>query len=160
MQIQTRAQVLINADIETVFDTSTNCQNLPKFFTGYQAIPAIVSAKTGDGLPLREGGTRIVVNSDGSSIEEVIVGLKRPELQKYQLVKGFKPPFSWLVRLASGDWSYQAIGAQTQVTWNFRFEVRNIVAYSIFRLLVQEPFQKAQEICLANLKGYIEGMGA
>lgn len=159
MQIETHAQVIINADVERVFDVSTDCQNLPKFFTGYNAIPAIVSAKTVDGLPLHEGSTRVVNNSDGSSIEEVIVGLKRPGVQEYELVKGLKPPFSLLVRLASGKWLYETMDAGTKVTWKFKFEVPNILAYLIFRLMVKQPFQKSQEICLENVKRYIESGG-
>lgn len=156
MQIQTDAQVVVNAWIETVFDASTDCQNLPKFFTGYKGIPAIISAKTLDGLPLHEGSIRIVDNSDGSSIEEVIVSLKRPDTQRYELVKGFKPPFSWLVRVASGKWSYETLDTKTRVVWSFYFEIPNILAYLVFRLVVQRPFQQAQEICLRNLKKYVE----
>jgi hypothetical protein len=156
MHIQTRSQVIIKAQIETVFDVSTDSQNLPKFFAGYQGIPAIVRAKNIDGLPLHEGSIRIVDNSDGSSIEEVIVSLQRPTLQQYQLVKGFKPPFSWLVRTASGQWLYETIDTKTKVTWNFDFEVPNIFAYIIVRLVVQRSFQQAQDICLRNLKEYIE----
>ena len=156
MQIQTSVQVIVNASIEDVFNASIDCQNLPKFFTGYKAIPAIVSAKTIDGLPLHEGSVRIVENSDGSSIEEVIVSLKQPDLQEYKLLRGFKPPFSWLVRSASGKWEYETLGAKTQVRWNFYFEVSNIFAYWVFRLIVQPSFQQAQEICLRNLKTYVE----
>lgn len=156
MQIQTNAQVIVNAGIEAVFDASTDCQNLPTFFTGYKGIPAIVSAKTVDGLPLHEGSIRVVDNSDGSSIEEVIVSLKRPDRQRYELVKGFKPPFSWLVRAASGRWSYETLDTKTRVIWEFYFEIPNILAYLVFRLVVQRPFQQAQEICLRNLKKYVE----
>jgi len=159
MQIQTDAQVIVNAGIEAVFDASTDCQNLPKFFTGYKGIPAIISAKTLDGLPLHEGSMRIVDNSDGSSIEEVIVSLKRPDTQRYELIKGFKPPFSWLVRAASGKWSYEALGTKTRVVWSFYFEISNILAYLVFRLVVQRPFQQSQEICLRNLKKYVEDSG-
>ena len=156
MQIQTNAQVTINDSIESVFDISTDCQNLPKFFTGYKAIPAIVSAKTFDGLPLHKGSTRIVNNSDGSSVEEIIVEVRRPTIQKYQLIKGLKPPFSWLVSIASGSWLYETIDTRTKITWEFNFEVRNIFAYWIFLLLVKNPFQRSQEICLENIKSYIE----
>ncbi|WP_271252239.1 SRPBCC family protein [Pseudanabaena sp. Chao 1811] len=157
MQIQSNAQIVINAEIATVFDASTDCKNLPKFFTGYQSIPAIVGAKTIDELPLHEGSIRIVDNSDGSSIEEVIVLLERPSTQKYKLIKGFKPPFSWLVKTASGQWSYEDLDSKTKVIWNFYFEMSNIFAYAIFRLAVLRPFQKAQDICLRNLKEYVEG---
>ncbi|MBD2177367.1 SRPBCC family protein [Pseudanabaena sp. FACHB-1998] len=156
MQIQTSVQFIVNAKIEDVFNASTDCHNLPKFFTGYKGIPAILSAKTVDGFPLHEGSIRIVDNSDGSSIEEVILSLKQPNLQEYKLIKGFKPPFSWLVRSASGKWEYETLDTKTRVIWNFYFETRNIFAYLVFRLLVQQQFQNAQEICLKNLKKYVE----
>lgn len=156
MQIHTSAQISIDAPIEHVFDCSIDCQNLPKFFTGYRAIPAILSATTTDGLPLHEGSTRIVQNSDGSAIEETIVSLQRPTLQAYKLVNGFKPPFSWLVRSASGRWLYQVIDSSTQINWQFEFEMQNVFAYVVFWTLIKHSFQTAQSICLANLKRTIE----
>lgn len=156
MNIKTKAQILIDATQELVFDYSIDCQNMPKFFTGYKSIPAIVSAKTIDDLHLHEGSTRIVNNSDGSAIEEVIVKLKRPELQEYKLIKGFKPPFVWLVRSASGKWLYEATNTGTIITWQFEFEMQNVFAYLIFLAVVKRPFQEAQRICLENIKLLVE----
>ena len=156
MQVQTTAHVLIAADIERVFDASTDCENLPQFFTGYQTIPAIVSARTEDGQPLREGSRRIVTNSDGTSVEEIILTLKRPHCQEYQLIKGLKPPFSWLVRSAAGRWRYEEDDAGVKVTWRFEFEIRNILAYFIFQQVVKSPFQVAQQQCLENIKTFLE----
>lgn len=156
MQIQTNVQISIDAPIEQVFDCSIDCQNLPKFFIGYRAIPAILSATTADGLPLHQGSTRIVQNSDGSEIEEAIVALQRPTLQAYKLLRGFKPPFSWLVHSAWGQWSYQAIASKTQINWQFEFEMQHLLAYVVFWAMVKHPFQTAQSICLANLKRTIE----
>lgn len=156
MLIQTSVQIFINAPIEQVFDCSINCQNLPRFFTGYQAIPAILSAATTDGLPLHEGSTRIVQNSDGSRITERIVSLQRPTLQAYKLLHGFKPPFAWLVRSASGQWSYQLINSRARVTWQFEFEMQHLLAHVVFLAMVKHPFQVAQSICLQNLKQAVE----
>ncbi|MEX0268407.1 SRPBCC family protein [Leptolyngbyaceae cyanobacterium UHCC 1019] len=156
MQVQTHVQIFIDAPIEQVFDCSIDCQNLPKFFTGYQGIPAILSATTTDGLPLHEGSRRIVQNSDGSEIEETIVALQRPTLQDYKLLGGFKPPFSWLVHSASGRWLHRAINPGTQTIWQFEFEMRNVLAYVVFLALVKHPFETAQRLCLANLKQTIE----
>lgn len=156
MQIQTNAQILIHADIEDVFNASIDCQNLPQFFSGYQDIPGIKSAKTLDGLPLHPGSHRIVTNSDGSIIEEVIVTLERPHIQEYRLIGGFKPPFSWLVSGASGKWQYKTLDKNTQVTWEFVFETPHILAYSIFYIVVKQSFQTAQTICLEKLKAYVE----
>lgn len=156
MQIQTNAQTMIHADIEDVFDASIDCQNLPKFFSGYRDIPAIKSAKTLDGLPLHQGSHRIITNSDGSVIEEVIVMLERPHIQEYQLIKGFKPPFSWLVNGARGKWLYETLDNSTLITWQFEFEIPHILAHLIFHIAVKASFQKAQIICLENLKMHVE----
>lgn len=156
MLIQTSVQMVIHAPIQQVFDWSIDCQNLPRFFTGYRAIPAILNATTTDGLPLHEGSTRIVQNSDGSNITERIVSLQRPTLQAYKLLHGFKPPFAWLVRSASGQWLYEAIDSRTQITWKFEFEMQHLLAYVVFLALIKHSFQTAQSICLENLKQAIE----
>jgi hypothetical protein len=156
MIVQTCVQISIDAPIEQVFGCSIDCQNLPKFFTGYQAIPAIVSAATTDGLPLHEGSVRIVQNSDRSQITEQIISLQRPTLQAYKLQHGFKPPFAWLVHSASGQWMYDAIDSGTRIIWQFEFEMQHLLAYIVFLAMVKHPFQTAQSICLANLKQHLE----
>ncbi len=160
MQITTVAQVTINADVESVFDCSIDCHNLPKFFTGYKLIPAIVNASTLDNMPVCTGSRRIVSNSDGSVVEELIVRLQRPEIQEYRLLNGLKPPFSWLVCSACGQWLYETLDSTpnsvTKITWVFKFEMRNFPAYLLFLFTVNDAFQKAQEICLENLKRYVE----
>jgi carbon monoxide dehydrogenase subunit G len=156
MNIQTSAQITISADIERVFDYSIDCENLPMLFTGYQSIPAILSATTTDGLPLHECSIRTVKNSDGSAIAEIITTLQRPTVQAYKLIRGFKPPFAWLVRSASGKWLYEAKDSATRITWQFEFEMQNPFAYLVFRAVVKRSFQEAQRICLENLKRFVE----
>lgn len=156
MRIQTNVQIFIDAPIEDVFDYSIACQNLSKFFTGYRAIPAILSATTTDGMPLHEGSTRIVQNSDGSRITECIVSLQRPTLQAYKLLDGFKPPFAWLVRSASSQWLYQVINSRTHITWQFEFEMQHFLSYVVFLVMVKHSFRMSQSICLENLKQAVE----
>jgi hypothetical protein len=156
MNIQTSVQIIINVDVERVFDYSIDCQNLPMLFTGYQSIPAILSASTTDGLPLQEGSMRIVNNSDGSAIAEIITILQRPSVQAYKLIQGFKPPFAWLVHSASGKWLYNATNSATHITWTFEFKMQHLLAYLFFLAVVKRPFQTAQRICLENLKRLIE----
>jgi uncharacterized protein YndB with AHSA1/START domain len=155
--IQTKAKVVTKAEPEIVFRLSTDNENLPLFFTGYKQVPAIISARTADGLPLKQGCTRVVKNSDGSEIEEIIIRLESPAVQEYKLISGFKPPVSWLVKSANGRWDYvKTATGGTEITWTFNFETRNFITETIFRLAVKSEFQKAQEICLSNLKKYVE----
>lgn len=155
--IQTKAKIVTEAEPEVVFRLSTDNKNLPLFFTGYKQVPAIVSARTADGSPLKQGCTRIVKNTDGSEIEEIIIRLEMPTVQEYKLISGFKPPVSWLVKSANGRWDYvKTENGGTEITWTFNFETRNILTETIFRLAIKSAFQKAQEICLSNLKKYAE----
>jgi hypothetical protein len=156
MNIQTSVQITISAEVERVFDYSIDCQNLPMLFTGNQSIPAILSATTTDGLPLQEGSMRIVNNSDGSAIAEIITTLQRPTIQAYQLIRGFQPPFAWLVHSASGKWLYNATHLGTHITWTFEFKMQHLLAYLFFLAVVKRPFQTAQRICLENLKRAVE----
>jgi hypothetical protein len=156
MNIKTSVQITISADVERVFDYSIDCQNLQTLFTGYQSIPAILSATTTDGLPLHEGSMRIVDNSDGSALEEIITALQRPTVQAYKLIRGFQPPFVWLVHSASGKWLYNATNSGTHITWTFEFEMQHLLTYLFFLAIVKRPFQTAQRICLENLKRVIE----
>ncbi|TAF06256.1 MAG: hypothetical protein EAZ77_12585 [Nostocales cyanobacterium] len=156
MQIQTTAQIIINGKIEDVFDSSIESQNLPKFFTGYKSIPAIIHAKTTDGLPLHQGSMRIVKNSDSSEIEEIIINLQRPTIQEYELMRGFQPPFSWLVSSASGKWLYSNVNSGTQIIWQFEFKMKNYLTYLFFNVAIKKMFQQAQMICLENLKAFVE----
>ncbi|AFZ27565.1 Polyketide cyclase / dehydrase and lipid transport [Cylindrospermum stagnale PCC 7417] len=156
MKITTIAEIMIKADIEDVFDSSTDDQNLPRYFTGYKLIPAIVSARTTDSLPLHQGSKRIITNRDGSEIVELITALKRPAIQEYKLIQGFKPPFSLLVDSAAGRWLYTSGDSGTRIVWNFEFKMKNYLAYLFFLVAVKMAFQKAQVICLENLKSFLE----
>ncbi|PZU92332.1 MAG: hypothetical protein DCF32_23625 [Leptolyngbya sp.] len=51
------------------------------------------------------------------------------------------------------------LDAKTEVRWNFCFEISNILAYLVFRWGVQRQFQRAQAVCLENLKNYAEANG-
>lgn len=156
MNIKTSVEITINADVERVFDYSIDCQNLPILFTGYQSIPAILSASTTDGQPLHEGCMRIVKNSDGSVIEEIITTLQRPSIQAYKLIRGFQPPLAWLVHSASGKWLYNATHSGTHITWMFEFKMQHLLAYLFFLTVVKRPFQTAQKNCLENLRKAVE----
>lgn len=156
MKLQTNASIEIQASPETVFDFSTNHLNLPKVFKGYGPIPAIIKAETLGNQPLQTGSIRRVYNADGSVIDEKIIELSRPTQQKYQLVRGFKPPFSWLFQCAGGDWTFSPTASGTLVEWKFNFVLTSPIVYPIAGILIHAFFVKAQQQCLTNIKHLIE----
>ncbi len=159
MKIQSQAAIEIKASPEKVFDYATNLENLPKVFKGYRVIPAISKAEIAGKGEMQQGVTRRVTNSDNSIIDEEIIALKRPTKQIYRLVKGFKPPFSFLVKSGGGDWTFTPTPNTTNstfITWEFYFELTSPLAYPIMAFIMSRYFQKAQQLCLNEIKKNLE----
>lgn len=133
----------IDCTAESAFSSIVDLDSLPRTFTGYGKIPAIVGAETKDGKPLREGSIRITRNSDGSTI--------------YEMIDDLKPPFSWLVSTAKGHWDVSRGDSSTRVEWLFTFVPRNQLARLLLKYLIVPSFQQAQSLCLNNHKKLIEG---
>jgi hypothetical protein len=156
MKLQTNTSIEIFASPETVFDFSTNHLNLPKVFTGYGPVPAILKAETLENEPFQAGSIRRVYNADGSVIDEKMIELSRPTQQQYQLVRGFKPPFSWLFQGAGGDWTFSPTASGTLVEWKFNFVLTSPIVYPVASVLIHSFFVRAQQQCLINIKQLIE----
>lgn len=154
--IKTFARTTIVARRERVFDIATDNETLPRVFTGYGPVPAILEARVESGRPLATGEVRLVSNSDGSTVREEIVELVRPTTQRYRLAGGLAPPISWLIRSASGRWAFEEMSSGTRVTWRFVFEPRSAVAAPLVRLMARAFFQPAQERCLEALRRLCE----
>lgn len=154
--IESHASLVIAAPPERVFDVAVAVETLPKVFVGYGPVPAIREAWLKNGGPMAVGAVRYVRNSDGSVIEERITALKRPRLQAYQLVAGFRPPFSWLLRRACGRWDFSALPEGTQIDWHFSFQPRSRLTAPLLALLVALFFRRAQRRCLARLAAMLE----
>lgn len=152
MQVYTGVSQEIKASPERVFELATAIATLPKVFKGYGPIPAIVDAEIVGGGEIREGAIRRVKNSDGSVIDEEIICLKRPEKQVYRLLRGFKPPFSLLVRSGGGDWTFSTFDGGTSITWKFYFELTSFLAYPLMALIMKRYFRQALQDCLYQIK--------
>ncbi|MGH0035737.1 MAG: SRPBCC family protein [Myxococcota bacterium] len=154
--IKTFARTTILARRERVFDIATANETLPRVFEGYGPVPAIREATIESGRPPGPGEVRLVSNSDGSTIREEIDEWVRPRSHRYRLVSGFDPPFSWLIRSASGRWAFEEISTGTRVTWRFVFEPASAIAAPLVSFIAAWLFQPAQVRCLSALKELCE----
>jgi hypothetical protein len=154
--IKTFARTTILARRERVFDIATANETLPRIFSGYGPVPAIVDARIESGRPPAAGEIRLMSISDGSTLREEIVELVRPTRHRYRLVEGFAPPLSWLVRSATARWSFEEISSGTRVTWRFVFEPVSALAGPLVNLAASLFFQPAQVRCLKALKQLCE----
>lgn len=154
-QVFSQAILEIKAAPELVFDWATDPAKMPQFFRGYKGIPGIKKVEI-EGREIQAGTLRKVYNTDNSVIDEEIIDFTRPHQHSYRLISGFKPPFSWLVTTGGGTWTFSNSDQGTIVDWQFYFQLRSIVAYPIMTKLILPQFQKAQQLCLLQIKQMIE----
>ncbi|MEW5847720.1 MAG: SRPBCC family protein [Myxococcota bacterium] len=152
MEVTTWAEVDVSRPPGEVFDLATANETLPRVFHGRGPIPGIRAARVQDGGALREGCVRQVTNSDGSVVEERIVALRRPVTQQYELLSGFKPPFSWMVRSGGGRWTFTETPGGTHIRWEFHFVLTSPVFWPVARAVLSGPFRGAMQDCLHRIR--------
>ncbi len=148
MQVDTRASVSVAAPVERAFDLATDSPSFPQYFHGCGPVPAVLKVEwQPDARPV-PGALRNVHNSDGSIIVEQLLELTAPERHRYRLLRGFKPPFSWMVEFAEGDWRFVPEGSGTRIEWNYCFKLRSPLAWPLVYPIVRLFFHRAMQDCL------------
>lgn len=151
MQIQTSASVVVPASRDGVFDYAVD--HIPELFRGAGPIPAIESVELLEGKPLEVGTIRRVHNADNSVVEEEIVAHQRPSEHAFRVIRGLKPPVSFLLKWIEGNWSFEPDGAEaTRVTWDFRFELTSPLAWPPASLIAKVFFRKSMRGALDRLR--------
>ncbi len=130
---------------EAAFDLSADPARFPPLFRGYGPIPSIRAITLLS--PLAVGCTRRVANSDGSMLTERVTALDRPGVHAYTL-SGFRPPFSWLVRLGEARWTFTAHARGCTVEWRYTFTPRTPLSRPFVVLLLRCCMQPAMQRCL------------
>ena len=152
------AAVVIAKSREVVFDFVTRPEAVAELFHGRGPIPgAVKSELVGEG-GMAVGATRRVHNADGSVVEEEITAFERPAKQAYKIVRGLRPPFSWMVEGGGGDWLLSNEGGRTRIEWSFVFHVRPfawpvaVVLRVYFQLAMQDALDRAKAILEGELR--------
>ncbi len=130
---------------EAAFDLSADPARFPPLFRGYGLIPSIRSITLLS--PLGVGCTRRVANNDGSILTECVTALDRPGLHAYTL-SGFRPPFSWLVRLGEARWTFTDDARGCAVEWRYTFTPRVPLSRPVVALLLRCCMRPAMQRCL------------
>ena len=145
MNLAIEETIEIAAPPERVFDFITSPDAVAKTFRGHGPIPAATKSELVDGA-MRVGAIRRITNSDGSVIDEEILELERPRLQRYRLLGGFRGAAKLAIRCASGRWLLEPTATGTRITWTFTFDIRPL-GYPI-GVAMRGPFRKAMQKAL------------
>jgi hypothetical protein len=148
MQVQTRATVTVAAPADKAFRLATDLSEFHRYFKGSGPIPAVLKVEWHPGAQPVPGARRDVHNSDGSVIVEELIELAPPARHRYRLVSGFKPPFSFLVEYAEGDWRFTPAGTGTRIDWHYAFKLRSPLALPVVAPIVHVFFRRAMQDCL------------
>jgi hypothetical protein len=131
---------------------------------GKLAPPVVRIEWTSGALGPAQGAQRLVFLADGSCLIETVLTYDEPRGQRY-LVEGFRPPLSWLVRRAEGEWRFTPAataatsGQGTEVRWLYYFEPRNSLAALLLRPLLSLIFQPMMNACVERLRAKLAGGG-
>lgn len=151
MQVRTRASVMVAAAAEQAFALATDLPEFHRYFRGSGPIPAVQKVVWHPGAQPLPGARRDVHNSDGSVIVEELLELNPPERHRYRLLSGFKPPFSWMVEYAEGDWRFTRESGGTRIDWYYAFQLRSPLALPVVFPIVKIFFRRAMQDCLDTM---------
>jgi hypothetical protein len=131
-----------------IFELMVDAGSFPACFTGFGLIPAIRSIRLAE--PLAVGVVRHIYNADNSVLIEKVTLLDRPNRHSYML-SGFRPPFSWLVKLGESDWQLGPLENGTRVRWTYEFTLTSFLVYPLCLVLLKPFMQTAMKRCLKNM---------
>ncbi|WP_375431872.1 SRPBCC family protein [uncultured Friedmanniella sp.] len=121
----------IAAPVEAVFEATLSLP-LPQLYARrYGPMPPIVEVRDQQGAWETIGQTRVFVTADGGTMREEMLTLDPPREFSNRLTV-LSGPFKPVVRAIEESWSFRAVGATTEATWEWNLHARSAPA----RLLV------------------------
>lgn len=147
MQLHTQATVTASITPAQAYALATDAASFSRYFKGCGPVPAVKKVEW-ESAAQGVGARRRVHNSDGSVIIEEVLELSAPTRHRYRLVSGFKPPFSWMVKWAEGDWHFTPEGAGARIDWNYYFELRSAAMLPLVLPIAKIFFRQAMQNCL------------
>lgn len=151
MQLHTQATVTATITPAQAYALATDAASFSRYFKGCGPVPAVLKVEWEPGPQGVIGARRRVYNSDGSVIVEEVLELSASHRHRYRLISGFKPPFSWMVKWAEGDWRFTPEAKGTRIDWHYHFELRSAVVSPLVLPIVQIFFRRAMQDCLTAM---------
>jgi hypothetical protein len=156
VQLKVHAARDIGAPPEKVFDFAVANENMPRIMQRFGPIPAVASVEVLDGAKLAAGVKRRVRMADQSEIIEEVLVLDRPRHHRYRWLTAPAPPFSLLVRSATGDWVFTASAKGTHLDVTYTFELTSPLAAPI-AAAVLVLFKRWVQRGLSRIEPFVHG---
>jgi uncharacterized protein YndB with AHSA1/START domain len=131
MNLTTAATVTVPRPLEAVYDHATNAAGYPRVLLPAGMIPGITAVEE------LGNARRRVSLSDGSTLDEEVTLLDRPNRYRYIWVTRPKPPFSWLVAGGAAEWTFKKAGEGTEVRWDYVFTLTSPLAFPLAAIVVR-----------------------
>jgi hypothetical protein len=156
MQLHTLAKVTVPRPIEQVFDFAVDAANFSRIMKPLAPVPGVRKGELIDADQPKTGGKRRVTMTDDSIVLEELLEVTRPHRHRYRWLNRPAFPFSLLVRGAEARWTFNTVGAGTEVEWHYSFELTSVLAYPAARLVVFS-MQRWMAQALAGLREVLTG---
>ena len=153
MNVRLDAEIEIAADAAKIFDLVNDPDGAPRIYAQHGPIPGVTALRyDGDGKP-RLDAIRRVFTADGNVLEEQLVVFDRPRAHSYTL-RGFKLPFSLLVREGRAEWTFSEIpgAAATRVHWTYTFALPTPLSWPVAALFLHTVFHGWMLGCLGRAR--------
>lgn len=149
-EISITRTALIPGAPEAVFAFIAAEDVLPKVLTGYGPLPAVVRTSDHTGPWDQVGSARVVHLADGGSAREQITLFESPRRFAYRVWDISNPIIKTLAVEARGNWTFVAVGQNTQVNWTYTFVARNAVTAVPLSLIARVLWRGYMDVCLEN----------
>lgn len=154
-RIAVEVEINVSAPIEHCFDVIVPV-DLSRIFTGHLGLPAVIGQKDATGKWDAVGQTRIVLLSDKSEAQEVLLGYDRPYGFNYQ-VFDFTGSLRFLAQRAEGQWWFNDLGnGRTNIRWEYAFIPASNIAVPFITLVAKMLWRGYMRKALKACKALVE----
>lgn len=156
--IKVTREVIVPADVRTVFDFVTSEDVLPKVLTGYGLVPAVVHTSDRTGPWAKVGSRRTVHLGDGNTAREEVRAYQKPSYFAYKVDN---PTFvlRHFMTEAIGEWWFSADpSGGTHIRWTYSFKPKSPLAEIPLALFAYTQWSGYMDTCLNNVRRLLTGV--
>ncbi len=153
--LQTTVTIIINAPIAEAFDYVVPV-DLSHIFPRYKNYPAVVNSTIK--ADWKTAGLERIVNfEDGTSSQETLVSVTRPESFSYRIYGFSSLQRRLMIDHIEGSWVFADLtDSRTEITWTYKVFAKNWLAYLILKVVALKDLTAILQNALFIIKNDLE----